>query len=645
MPVRAITLAVSKYPREPNWTVAEAQASRDKIAELLRQHGASVEDWSANPGRTALSEHFEAWAGRDAPDVDDDTSHILYWTGHGEDADGEFWLATADSRSPLPGHQPIPAAELFRHVNNEQRQRRADGSPAWTLLILDVCGSGVGSRRIWRAFQPEFPPRNVGVIGTTEEGAAYSGRFATLLEAVLSGFDNETGGIQLVELVRRIRERLGPNQAHEAFDRSAVLPLASTALRGIAGPVDIQAELKRLLAERPDGVVNHFYLKAQGAELNELAWHFKGRERERRKINRWLERSLGGLFVVTGVAGVGKSALLGMILASTDPDLMHHLDQLGYQVDGAGLAPRAVTFDAVLHLSGQDFGTTLTSLADALSLSATTDVDMFLRAVGGAVNTAGRLTILADALDESHDPFTIAGGLLRRLAAIPGVRVLVGSRRSLGEDPDRPEPTVQNLIAVLNPDAQQLLFLEPDDDAVTRYTAERLRANLPQHDPNLLEDVADRIGAAGQPFLFARLAVHEISRDPATFLGPDVNGPLDDLLSGGHARIFRHAVARLRRDHPRVEALLHALAYSYGNGFPRTDGIWAVAGSALYNSELDDTDVEAALHDAAPYILRDTEAGQAVYRLAHRTFTEHYQLDDTTGWPATPDHIRPPGRR
>jgi hypothetical protein len=111
----------------------------------------------------------------------------------------------------------------------------------------------------------------------------------------------------------------------------------------------------------------------------------------------------------------------------------------------------AGSFDAVLHLSGQDFSTTLTGLADAVQLPAVTDADTLLQQVADHAGRSDRVTILADALDESHDPFSIAGGLLRRLAGIPGVQVLLGTRRSLGEDPDRPETTAENLIPVLDP--------------------------------------------------------------------------------------------------------------------------------------------------------------------------------------------------
>ena len=71
------------------------------------------------------------------------------------------------------------------------------------------------------------------------------------------------------------------------------------------------------------------------------------------------------------------------------------------------------------------------------------------------------------------------------------------------------------------------------------------------------------------------------------------------------------------------------LAYARGNGFPRSDGIWATAGSALAGTDVTDVDIARTLELAAPYIMEDTEFGQAVYRLAHRTFAEHYWAADS----------------
>lgn len=167
--------------------------------------------------------------------------------------------------------------------------------------------------------------------------------------------------------------------------------------------------------------------------------------------------------------------------------------------------------------------------------------------------------------------------------------------------------TVKNLAR-----SHHALTWEPTREPVKVISAEPRRTS-----PN------QRIQAKQQPFLFARLAVREIIRESLWLTASDAE--LDDLLGHGHAGIFGRAVTRYETTAPRIAALLRALAYAFGNGFPRNDGIWAEAGTALYGSPLDDRDIERALNDAASYIMKDSEYQQTTYRLAQRTFVEHYR--------------------
>jgi hypothetical protein len=137
--------------------------------------------------------------------------------------------------------------------------------------------------------------------------------------------------------------------------------------------------------------------------------------------------------------------------------------------------------------------------------------------------------------------------------------------------------------------------------------------------------VAELIAEHDEPFLFARLAVHEIIADPSWATSMD---RLTQLLGEKHRGIFGRAVERLAANEPEAEALLHVLTYARGSGFPRTGGIWAMAGSALSDRPFNDNHVAKVLKLAAPYIMHDSEFGQGVYRLAHRTFVEHYLRSD-----------------
>ena len=54
----------------------------------------------------------------------------------------------------------------------------------------------------------------------------------------------------------------------------------------------------------------------------------------------------------------------------------------------------------------------------------------------------------------------------------------------------------------------------------------------------------------------------------------------------------------------------------------------AAVAAALSDRPFSDSHVAKVLKLAAPYIMHDSEFGQGVYRLAHRTFVEHYLRSD-----------------
>jgi hypothetical protein len=71
--------------------------------------------------------------------------------------------------------------------------------------------------------------------------------------------------------------------------------------------------------------------------------------------------------------------------------------------------------------------------------------------------------------------------------------------------------------------------------------------------------------------------------------------------------------------------LLRSLAYSLGRGFPQREGIWKKVTEALHPGlTIRERDIANALKLAAAYIVHDGEFGKATYRLAHRTFAEHF---------------------
>jgi hypothetical protein len=602
-----------------NTVGADAEISRNKVEQLLAQHGAIPEDLTSEAkDLTSISEALGKWRMRVKE------SHIIYWVGHGEYDGNDYRLALANSGEPLSRYNALACTDLSNALYDQQIQRQLgpDCKNNWVLLILETCGSGPGAWQLYRTFAQD--PYNVGVIAAADDGAAYVGHIASVLEFLLNTFTpNDSAGISPFELMRRLEDNPDKSAGlawHHKFIKPTAIPLRADSPPPVQAPVDVYQELREIFKNAPHEVVNHFYAKAQGSEIGELAWYFTGRENERREVSLWLQRAAGGMFVVSGVAGSGKSALVGMLLATANDAVNNALAATGYLRVPDDLRPAGVEFNAVIHLSGRTIAETIHALSTAFRLTTGEDVDALLAALGSGAQD--RRTVLVDALDESRDPLTIAAAL-RRLAALPGMRVLVGTRQSLHEDPDHPIPRDSAILDTLA--ADQVIKLQQDADAVRRYVSARLRSAFPSRPDQEIGALADTIADYEQPFLFARLAVREIIADPDIADNKDL---LAQVLGDGHSGIFGHAVTRLSRDAPEVEALLHVLTYARGNGFPRTGGIWAIAASELAPLTVDERHLEDALRLAAPFIMQDSEFGCSVYRLAHRTFAEWYLKND-----------------
>ena len=615
--IRLITVGLSDYQREPSWRVPAATDSRQNLEDLLARHGVPAEDWTKHATTTKINKRLAKWIKQ--PDM----SYVLYWVGHGEHTGFGYRLALSDSSQPLTTGDCLSGTKIFETLRDLLARRGDEHADNWVLLILDTCASCEGAWDIISGFDTR--PHNVGIIGTTTGGAAFAGTFPRDLEQALAGFTGNDDGIPLRELVRRLED--GDNEVVCKFAANARLPSRVDAPPPTQATLDVYEELIAVLATAPPEIRNHFYAKAQGSEIGEPAWHFVGREAERRTIADWLNDAPEGMFVVSGIAGSGKSALLGMILATSDDAVLQALHSASHAPIPADLRPHDLSFDAVIHLSGHTIDETVAALAHGLGLVGVGDVDGLIAAAAlRRADLAARTTVLLDALDEARDPFAIAS-LLRRLAALPGMRVIVGTRQSVHEDPDTPTPPDSDLLDALLAEPQHVLRLQRDPDAVRDYVLARLQQAAPTYPPGSLTgaDAAATIAALDQPFLFARLAVHEIIADPGWL---ESRATLTQLLHEGHSGIFARAVRRLADSEPHVESLLHALTYARGNGFPRTDGIWATAASAISGNQVSDREVAKAIRLAAPYIMHNSEFGQGVYRLAHRTFAEWYERED-----------------
>lgn len=628
-----LVIAIDEYPDPPG--PLPASASADVLARLVvgERGGVLVERIVAASGEDVLGA-FRRWA---AAKSDRPRSTIVYLAGHGTDDGLEHSFLVPDGPSTVE----IETKTLGTHFEKDWFLRQGDRE-SWTLFILDCCGADIGVVNLEAELSQHAykRPRRLAMWPTTPRGAAHSGRFVAALEEALATFTENDATVPLNELFLRALPALGdveplgflPPGASLKNDRHSATPVVMN--------VDAHRELRRVIAGLPAEVRSHFLNKAQGAEAGELTWHFEGREAELALLSAWLRDAPSGLRVVTGEAGSGKSALLGHLSVLADDELVEAYVATGLapKLRDAPRPPSGV-FDATVHLTGKLLADVLDSIMMQLGARAdaahseqapeaqrwsgtTSELIRYLRE--RRPERERPFTVLADALDEAQEPLRIAE-TLSALARSDVCRVLVGTRRSLDEGPDRPaDPARRELLEALGARDGEVVVVSNDRRATYEYVLSRLSGEgSPYADRDeARRSLATLIADAEQPFLFARLATSELRALPAVEPG----SPVLDMLDKGHAGIFGAAVERIAAREPAAGAMLRALALGRGRGLPESGHTWVTVARAISRDvEIPDSAVRIALELAAPYITLDAEGGQSTYRLAHQTFVEHYE--------------------
>jgi DNA-binding SARP family transcriptional activator len=683
----------------------EVEAPAGRLVDLLAPFGGRHRPWghpTRDRGADAVQDRLREWATPQRSVISADElveASVLYWAGHGW-SDGTR-TALAHARSPaVVGGSGLDPQQLAQAIRARQAtagaRRQAGDAGGWAMVIVETSHAAQIADAVMAALHGPDAPSRLLLVAVPGDGTVPVGGFTGVLANLLAGTYRTERRILLRDLAAQLERVLGPGSVQQrALGEAALVRIHPPVASWLSAPVDTIRCLEDALEDMFPDERSHFIAKAQGAEHGELSWFFEGRESELAQISAWLYQAGSGMLVVTGRAGAGKSALLGTVLVRSLPALRDALARRGLAAaPGPSVAvPPELVFDAVVHLSGLDLAQAVTRVASAAGIGplpshrapeagVASDLDFL---AGQLADRAGLFTVLADALDESLDPLNTARSMLARIAAVPGVRVLVGTRASTSEAPDTPTGD-ENLLDALGtgavvargpgggPDAGDrdgqgpgsgcVIWLGHDQQAVGRYVANRLRAARDygvagQAVPHLREvsdqdiqraaaEVADR----GQEFLFARLAVYELIADPR-LLTPGLASSRGQLLQGSHQDLFGRALHRLAGQDDRYPALMRALSLARGRGIPEADGLWAAIAAALApapvprptgdpgsgtaagldpSTAADWTEaISGLLGQTAAYIIADisTGPGQAgeprtLYRLAHRTFAEYF---------------------
>ncbi|WP_326771167.1 AAA family ATPase (plasmid) [Streptomyces sp. NBC_01591] len=496
-------------------------------------------------------------------------------------------------------------------------------------------------------------PVNAWVLAASSGGEdAYDGRFSIALAQVLeevadTGLDTDPARshVEFQLVAKQVAHRVArtPGMAQSVQSTAMVLAADEPALPFFPNGAFDPAEAR--LAE-VDPVLRVFLGRQDKRHFVDKAGdQFVGRRSQLRALAPWLDDvEAGGLRVVTGNPGVGKSALLGALVCAAHPELQevapYMRARLSHDPQGC---PSVAHQLAAVHARGRSADEVLTTIARQLRLGPAAEAGNATALVNLLPDTGEVPAVIVDALDEASEPDRTCTELVRLARAVrsdgqPVVRLTVGTR---------PWPQFSALLDLARAGDGLIDLDDADPDEVrgdlTAHLTGRLTAMNP-YKPARMRAIRDRLAHAvadrlaphpGEPapwgaFLVAQIFTRYLKRVPA----PDSAEAATAL--GHSAPTTLPQVLDLDLDtHPhgqQLRAILAAIALAQGQGMPLEIAL-PLAG--LFT----DLDPQHARRDLLPevlFYLRTTpdHDGTLLYRLFHQALVDH--LNPPTPDPTTP---------
>ncbi|MFJ3964144.1 AAA family ATPase, partial [Streptomyces sp. NPDC090036] len=626
----ALGVVVEHYQKPGFRQLTGAVEQMRELCELLEGHGYTA-TVLADPQWNAIGAPVREWAvdwgrgGRHGPAV-------VMWSGHGVLDDGELRLALCDTENAEYEGETFSATELTAAA----LLGRADQ----VLLLIDTCHAGAGvmeslQKALNKLSAKNLPPGRSAWLG--------------VMASCRPQEEAEAAGVLLDSFGRLLRDGPRTDAYRHEWSRRNEQVSGSTVVKTLLAqwpeevghrPLEAMtgrdlpmfANPLRRAAPEPE-LVEHLVQAARGAAATDEGWFFSGRRRVLGDIVEWMGAGRPGLFLVTGSAGSGKSAVLGRIATLSDRE---HRASI--------VVHRPLTKDdpdpgeGSVHVSLHLRGFTVQQLAEAIARRLNVDPPQTPAALideveRGWPGSPQRLVLVLDGLDEAapEQDFAIIEQLLAPLSRL--ACVLLGSReRSFRPQGDPREPLDQVVNRLVDARARTT---DLDDEAGTErdieeYCRRRLARELPPGDAaTVASGIAQRAAPHDGSFLFARMATDSVIRHLTASGNEDRNweAAIPLSISAAFTEDLRGGPQRKRDGEllpSAAEDLLMALAWSVGNGMP-AQGVWETVASALgsdgvtYGPE----DVDWLLNTYGRYVVEDSDGMQAVYRLYHREFVAH----------------------
>jgi hypothetical protein len=629
-----LTCAMTHYQHCEEWNREELSEDVHRIVQLLCGDFLRAEDryehvdvLGNSPTSVELLDRLREFC--ISPDRRVDDYLVLYLTGHGEILDdGDHVVLASDTRPSDLLHRTVPTSEIVKRALAGTRVRRL-------LLLLDTCYSGRGGEDIVReALRRIDQP---GLSGEQTDGA--SGR-GVVLVATTHPYEQALPGSFTRCLDRAARSFATAGFVPPTLRVGALIDVMRADSNKPASQSPVWHQLG-MNADEPEFLPNPRYWKLpvdldvldqerlrNVGQLRErflpvTRW-FTGRHRALNELAAWLHASSATSSlpcVVTGNAGSGKTALLGLTAALSNPDYAPGISQ-------QGLPPGFVVPDSAITTAIYAGTLTTEQVRDRIAAAAGLHVETVQGLLEGLNQHVSErpMAVLVDALDEAADPTGLVTRLLNPLVKYGrgSIRLLLGTRPWLltTDGLGNPASGRYKLIDLdastyADPDsirgyARRILL--SDDSLDSAYTPSGVYRTAPAA---VVDGVTEALGeAAGKSFLVARITA-TTEATATTLPCPADRAWRASLPRRAGDAMRRDLQVRLGENAMKAAHLLLPLAYAQGGGMPWED-IWPRLANALspghgYGNE----DLVWLRKAAGSYAVEGVADGRSIYRLYH----------------------------
>lgn len=529
------------------------------------------------------------------------------------------------------------------------------------LFLLDLCHAGTAARLPFFVGKAGQDTNAWVIAGSGVDQYAYDGRFSTAVVHVLrrlarSGLETHPTRryVAFSVVARHVGRELAAMEGYQQQVHATPLDPAfeEPELPFFPNPRYVD-DPQRQAVQRIDAMLRAFVEdlgSAQSELLDELdealdARHFLdrvgadfvGRRHQLRQLAPWLDGAVpGGLRVVTGNPGAGKSALLGALVSAAHPVINSVVPGIRERLQGQDPegCPSSNPALAAVHARQHSLREVMVSLGRQLRLTAPADGWTPTALIEAIAGLPAITPIVLDALDEALDPVGVMDRLLIPLAGrrksngTPVCRLLVAMRP--WKDFNRLRDLAARSGGLVNLDTD-VSDAELQADLRTHLTSRLGR--LPGYRSPAQRGVRNRLAASiaenlvattsGRrewgAFLVAGIFSRYLGAIPAAeteqeadSLGASVPATLPDVLELDLA---------VRTEGGPLRTVLAALAHAEGTGMP-AEVAGAVA--ARFDGRIDPANIEGLLAAGRFYLRTDADRdGTTLYRLFHQGLADY----------------------